>query len=50
MSDKAPDILVGELAGQTLGEGLVVLPGQGNSLAIETDDGTRIAIRRTTSR
>jgi alkyl sulfatase BDS1-like metallo-beta-lactamase superfamily hydrolase len=33
------DILVGELAGQTLGPGLVVLPGQGNSLAIDTDVG-----------
>lgn len=33
------DILSGELAGQVLGPGLVVLPGQGNSLAIETDAG-----------
>ena len=33
------DILVGELAGQVLGPGLVVLPGQGNSLSIETDRG-----------
>jgi alkyl sulfatase BDS1-like metallo-beta-lactamase superfamily hydrolase len=32
-------ILVGELAGQVLGPGLFVLPGQGNSLAIETDAG-----------
>lgn len=39
MSNNAPDILVGELAGQTLGPGLVVLPGQGNSLSIETDAG-----------
>ena len=33
------DILQGSLAGQTLGPGLVVLPGQGNSLAIATDAG-----------
>ena len=33
------DILNGQLAGQELGPGLVVLPGQGNSLAIETDAG-----------
>jgi len=32
-------ILTGMLAGQVLGEGLVVLPGQGNSLAIDTDAG-----------
>ena len=32
-------ILVGELAGQVIGPGLVVLPGQGNTLAIETDAG-----------
>ena len=32
-------ILVGELAGQVLGDGLLVLPGQGNSLSIETDAG-----------
>lgn len=32
-------ILVGELAGQTIGDGLLVLPGQGNSLAIDTDGG-----------
>ena len=36
---KTTNILVGELAGQTLGPGLVVLPGQGNTLAIETDAG-----------
>jgi alkyl sulfatase BDS1-like metallo-beta-lactamase superfamily hydrolase len=36
---KSADILVGALAGQVLGEGLVVLPGQGNSLSIETDVG-----------
>jgi alkyl sulfatase BDS1-like metallo-beta-lactamase superfamily hydrolase len=36
------DILVGELAGQVLGPGLVVLPGQGNSLSIETDRGVVI--------
>ena len=36
---KSADILVGALAGQELGPGLVVLPGQGNSLAIETDAG-----------
>jgi uncharacterized sulfatase len=33
------DILQGQLAGQEIGPGLVVLPGQGNSLAIETDAG-----------
>ncbi|MEM7140223.1 MAG: alkyl sulfatase dimerization domain-containing protein [Actinomycetota bacterium] len=33
------DILVGELSGQELGPGLWVLPGQGNSLAVETDAG-----------
>lgn len=32
-------ILSGELAGQQLGQGLVVLPGQGNTLAAETDAG-----------
>lgn len=32
-------ILEGQLAGQELGPGLVVLPGQGNSLAMETDAG-----------
>lgn len=32
-------ILSGELAGQVFGDGLVVLPGQGNSLAAETDAG-----------
>ena len=35
----AMGILSGELAGQVLGDGLVVLPGQGNSLAAETDAG-----------
>ncbi|MFT7608436.1 MAG: alkyl sulfatase BDS1-like metallo-beta-lactamase superfamily hydrolase [Candidatus Aldehydirespiratoraceae bacterium] len=40
-TEKKPssDILVGQLAGTTIGPGLVVLPGQGNSLAIETDAG-----------
>ena len=33
------DILVGNLAGKTIGDGLIVLPGQGNSLAACTDDG-----------
>ena len=33
------DILQGALAGQQIGPGLVVLPGQGNSLAIATDAG-----------
>ena len=33
------DILVGNLAGKTIGDGLIVLPGQGNSLAASTDDG-----------
>ncbi len=32
-------VLSGELAGEVLGDGLYVLPGQGNSLAIETDAG-----------
>lgn len=32
-------VLAGELAGQVLDEGIYVLPGQGNSLAIETDVG-----------
>ena len=39
MSEETSNILVGELAGQVIGDGLVVLPGQGNSLAIETDAG-----------
>jgi alkyl sulfatase BDS1-like metallo-beta-lactamase superfamily hydrolase len=38
-NSKGQDILVGQLAGQTIGDGLVVLPGQGNSLAITTDAG-----------
>lgn len=33
------DILIGELSGQEIGAGLWVLPGQGNSLAVETDAG-----------
>ena len=33
------DILVGSLAGKTIGSGLIVLPGQGNSLAACTDAG-----------
>ncbi len=36
---KSGGILSGELAGQELAEGIYVLPGQGNSLAIETDAG-----------
>ncbi|MCP5027004.1 MAG: MBL fold metallo-hydrolase [Actinomycetia bacterium] len=32
-------ILSGMMAGQVIGEGLVVLPGQGNSLAVDTDAG-----------
>lgn len=32
-------ILTGELAGHVLGDGLVVLPGQGNSLSVETERG-----------
>jgi len=32
-------ILVGEMAGEIISDGLVVLPGQGNSLAAETDAG-----------
>lgn len=38
MTDSS-DILVGNLAGQTIGDGLIVLPGQGNSLAACTDSG-----------
>lgn len=37
--DKGMGILSGELAGQVIGTGLVVLPGQGNSLAAVTDAG-----------
>ncbi len=36
------DILVGEMAGKTLGPGLVILPGQGNTLAIDTEAGVVI--------
>ena len=36
---KAKGVLAGELAGETIGEGLFVLPGQGNSLAVTTGDG-----------
>ncbi len=36
---KSGGILAGELAGQELAEGVYVLPGQGNTLAIETDAG-----------
>ncbi|MCP3936179.1 MAG: MBL fold metallo-hydrolase [Actinomycetia bacterium] len=36
---KRRGVLAGALAGQVLGPGMVVLPGQGNSLAIETDAG-----------
>ena len=32
-------ILASQLAGETIGDGLVVLPGQGNSLAAESDSG-----------
>lgn len=42
MTEEAPkrrNILSGELSGQTLIDGVHVLPGQGNSLAIETDAG-----------
>lgn len=35
-------ILTGELSGQVIGPGLIVLPGQGNTLAIETDAGVVI--------
>lgn len=35
-------VLVGQLGGRTLGPGLIVLPGQGNTLAIETDAGVVI--------
>jgi len=38
-STGSTDILAGQLAGQVIGPGLTVLPGQGNSLAIETDAG-----------
>ena len=37
--ERSANILVGQLAGQKIGPGLIVLPGQGNSLAIETDAG-----------
>lgn len=33
------NILASQLAGQQIGEGLVILPGQGNSLAAESDAG-----------
>lgn len=36
---RGTDILTGELSGQQLADGVYVLPGQGNSLAIETDAG-----------
>lgn len=36
---KSGGILAGELSGQELAEGIYVLPGQGNTLAIETDAG-----------
>ncbi|MEM8619973.1 MAG: hypothetical protein AAGF73_09640 [Actinomycetota bacterium] len=36
---RGADILTGELSGQELADGIYVLPGQGNSLAIETDAG-----------
>jgi glyoxylase-like metal-dependent hydrolase (beta-lactamase superfamily II) len=36
---KGQSILVGAASGQVLGDGLVVLPGQGNSLAVETGRG-----------
>jgi alkyl sulfatase BDS1-like metallo-beta-lactamase superfamily hydrolase len=39
MTEEMSNVLVGELAGQVIGGGLVVLPGQGNSLAIETGTG-----------
>ena len=39
MAEQRRGILSGELAGQTLIDGVHVLPGQGNSLAIETDAG-----------
>ena len=35
-------ILTGELAGHVIGTGLIVLPGQGNTLAIVTDVGVVI--------
>ncbi len=35
-------VLSGELAGEVLAEGIYVLPGQGNTLAIETDNGVII--------
>lgn len=38
-SKPKPNVLAGELAGQVLGPGLYVLPGQGNSIAIETGAG-----------
>lgn len=38
-SKKKGGVLAGELAGQELADGIYVLPGQGNTLAIETDAG-----------
>ena len=35
-------ILAGQLAGKVIGDGLVILPGQGNSLAASTDEGVVI--------
>ena len=39
---KRRGVLSGELAGQVLTDGIYVLPGQGNTLAIETDNGVVI--------
>ncbi len=36
---KAKGVLAGQMAGETISEGLFVLPGQGNSLAVTTGDG-----------
>jgi alkyl sulfatase BDS1-like metallo-beta-lactamase superfamily hydrolase len=39
---KRRGVLSGELAGEELADGIYVLPGQGNTLAIETDNGVII--------
>ena len=39
MAEQKQSVLAGALAGQVIADGVYVLPGQGNSLAIETDAG-----------
>ena len=43
---KAKGVLAGQMAGETISEGLFVLPGQGNSLAVTTGDGI-VSFKRT---